>query len=421
MSGDKPILSITCPSCKHENLPKGRSLTRALTCVKCKSYFRLFLKADEKFAKFKESYEPSLPIGSKGKIGGIVYQVMGFTVKREKYSYKWREYLLFNPFHGSAYLSEYDGHWNFIKSYSGNPTNGSRDFTFHHENEEYRLYQKYSPRVLYAEGEFFIDEVYISEDSNVQEYIAPPHSFISQFSDNRYEWLKGEYITGATVAEAFKIPSEKMPKKTGFGYTQPVIRSFKESDFYTVIFAVVMVLVALQIYFQNSAKREKVFSKTYYKKDLTEQKMFSSESFLFENGEKSVQIEIQAPINNDWFYADFTLVEEATNTEHEFSKEIEYYHGVDEGESWSEGATRGESFLSRIPEGRFHINIYPQFSFNAEYFEIDVYRDEPIYSNFFVSLFLLAIFPIFYFVRKYYKEQQRWSDSDYSPYSSDDD
>jgi hypothetical protein len=419
MSGDKPILSIACPSCKHENLPKGRTLTRALTCVKCKSYFRLFLKADEKFAKFKESHEPALSVGTKGKINGITYQVMGFTVKREKYSYKWREYLLFNPFHGGAYLSEYDGHWNFITSHIGNPTQGSRDFTFYHDNNPYRLYQKYSPRVLYAEGEFFIDEVYISEDSNVAEYISPPHSFISQFTDNRYEWLKGEYIDGKTVAEGFKIPSEKMPKKTGFGYTQPIIRSFSESNLFTAIFAVVIFLVAIQGYFQTEATHEKVFSRTYYKKDLTQQKMFSTESFLLEGGTKSVQIEIQAPIDNDWFYADFSLIEESNGTEHEFSKEVEYYHGVDGGDSWSEGSTRGEAFLSRIPEGRYHINIYPQFSFNSEYFAIEVYRNEPIYSNFFVSLLLLALFPIFYFVRRYYKEKKRWSDSDYSPYETD--
>ncbi|NOS93478.1 MAG: hypothetical protein HOP30_16275, partial [Cyclobacteriaceae bacterium] len=183
--------------------------------------------------------------------------------------------------------------------------------------------------------------------------------------------------------------------------------------------AVVLVLVVLQIFFQNNATPERVFSKTYYKRDLTEQKMFSTESFLLEGGTKSMVIDIQAPIDNDWFYADFSLIEEATGTEHEFSKEIEYYHGVEGGESWSEGGTHGEAFLSKIPEGRYHINIYPQFSFNAEYFAIDVYHNEPIYSNFFITLLILALYPIYYFVRKHYKEVKRWSDSDYSPYASE--
>jgi hypothetical protein len=418
MTGGKPIGTASCPSCKHENELRGRSVTRALTCAKCKSYFRLKIRGDEKFAKFNENHIPVLPLFSKGKINGITYQVMGFTVKREKYSYKWREYHLFNPLVGMAYLSEYDGHWNLYKSYVGNPMNTSIDFTFQHETEKYRLYQKYTPRVLYAEGEFALDEVYISEATHVAEYIAPPHSFIQQASEYRCEWLKGVYISSAAIAEAFKLPKERIPEKIGLGYTQPIIQSFTEDNFFKVILAAVLLLVALQVYFQSESKHEKVFSKTYYKKDLTEQKMFSTEPFAITGGMQGIQIEIGAPIDNDWLYADFALVEELTYTEHEFSKEIEYYHGVDGGESWSEGSSRGEAFLSKIPAGQYHINIYPQFGFNAEYFEIDVFQAEPIYSNFFVSLLLLAVFPLFYFARKYYKEKQRWSDSDYSPYET---
>ncbi len=419
MSGNNSIVTVTCPACKAQATPRGRSLTRAMTCPKCHSYFRLFQHDSDKYSKFTETHKPTLPIGAKGKIEGITYEVMGFTVKREKYSYKWREYFLFNPFHGAVYLSEFDGHWNFLKQHLGNPTNGSRDFTFEYEGATFRLYQKYSPRVLHAEGEFFQDEVYVSEDSTVAEYIAPPYLFVSQFTDSRHEWLRGKYINSSEIEQGFKIAKEAMPVRTGMGYTEPTVRSFSETNFYKVILAAVLLLVTLQIFFQNQATPEKVFSKKYYKSDLTEQKMFSSESFSLEGGTKSLMIEIQAPISNDWFYADFSLIEEATGTEHAFSKEIEYYHGVESGDSWSEGSTRGEAFLSKIPEGRYHINIYPEFGFNSEYFDIDVYHNEPIYSNFFITLLILALYPIYYFTRKYYKEVKRWSDSDYSPYASE--
>jgi hypothetical protein len=419
MSGNNSIVTVTCPACQAQATPRGRSLTRAMTCPKCHSYFRLFQHNSDKYSKFVETHKPTLPIGAKGKIEGITYEVMGFTVKREKYSYKWREYFLFNPFHGAVYLSEFDGHWNFLKQHLGNPTNGSRDFTFEYEGATFRLYQKYSPRVLHAEGEFFQDEVYVSEDSTVAEYIAPPYLFVSQFTDSRHEWLRGKYINSSEIEQGFKIAKEVMPIRTGMGYTEPTARSFSETNFYKVILAAVLLLVTLQIFFQNQATPERVFSKKYYKSALTEQKMFSSESFSLEGGTKSLMIEIQAPISNDWFYADFSLIEEATGTEHAFSKEIEYYHGVESGDSWSEGSTRGEAFLSKIPEGRYHINIYPEFSFNSEYFEIDVYHNEPIYSNFFITLLILALYPIYYFTRKYYKEVKRWSDSDYSPYASE--
>jgi|694.fasta_scaffold09268_5 hypothetical protein len=417
MSGNKTITIVTCLSCKKEIKPRGKSFIRAITCPECKSYFKIRISKEEKFSKFKDKFEPHLPIGAKGRIEGTIYEVMGFMVKREKYSYKWREYVLFNPYKGVAYLSEFDGHWNFIKPFSGSPIDsGLKDLTFFNGEIQYRLYQKYNPRVLYAEGEFLSDEVYIAEDSRVQEYIAPPYLFINQASDYKDEWMKGYYIESSVVAESFKLPKEKIPIKTGFGYTQPIIHSFTEATLIKALIGIVLLMIALQL-LSTSESRKKVFSHTYNKNQLTEQKMFSTEGFLLE-GTKSLQIEMDAPISNDWFYASFTLVNETTGTEYEFSKEIEYYHGVDDGESWSEGSTQGDAFLSRIPEGRYHINIYPEFSFYGEYFNINVYRNEPIYSNFFIALLVLALFPIFYFVRKHYKEQQRWSDSDYSPYDN---
>ncbi len=43
---------------------------------------------------------------------------MGFVIKRDNaYNFQWREYLLFNPYKGYAFLSEYNGHWNFFYGY----------------------------------------------------------------------------------------------------------------------------------------------------------------------------------------------------------------------------------------------------------------------------------------------------------------
>ncbi len=96
------------------NAVRGRAMTLALTCSKCNVYFRVGAW-NKDITKFANVIEPAIPIGTKGKVDNIVYEVMGFVVKQEmKYKYSWREYLLFNPYKGYAFLSEYDGHWNFI-------------------------------------------------------------------------------------------------------------------------------------------------------------------------------------------------------------------------------------------------------------------------------------------------------------------
>lgn len=128
-------------------------------------------------------------------------------------------------------------------------------------------------------------------------------------------------------------------------------------------------------------------------------------------------LEFYKPLDNNWFAADFTLINESDGSEYNFTKEIEYYHGTEDGTSWSEGSQLGEAFLSKIPAGRYHINIYPEFGTADKSFALTVKRDVAFYGNMWVTLLLLAIFPAVYFFLKRNFEKRRWAESDYSPYA----
>ncbi len=65
----------------------------------------------------KTQIKPTIPLGTRGKIGGTQYEVIGFQVRQVADgddTYAWDEYLLFNPYQGFRYLTEYNGHWNFV-------------------------------------------------------------------------------------------------------------------------------------------------------------------------------------------------------------------------------------------------------------------------------------------------------------------
>jgi hypothetical protein len=109
-------------------------------------------------------------------------------------------------------------------------------------------------------------------------------------------------------------------------------------------------------------------------------------------------------------------VNEADGTEYNFTKEVEYYHGYEGGESWTEGSRQGEAFLSKIPQGKYHINIYPEFGSTDHSFSLTVRRDIAFESNLFVAFLLLLVFPVGYSIYRYSYEKRRWSESDYSPY-----
>ena len=57
-------------------------------------------------------------------------------------------------------------------------------------------------------------------------------------------------------------------------------------------------------------------------------------------------------------------------------------------------------------------------------FTVTVVRDVTVWSNFWIALVLLLVYPLYCWLRSYMFESQRWSDSDYSPFikieSSDD-
>lgn len=413
---------ITCPKCKATHQARGKAMTLAMVCASCKTYFRVGTWSTER-TTFEQQYTPVIPIGTKGRIDKMPYEVMGFVVKRErKYRYLWREYLLFNPLLGYAFLSEYDGHWNIIWPIEENPRSATVDDDFYYthkgESQYFRLYQKYKAEVVYAQGEFFFDVVDITDSTTNSEFIAPPYMLALEKSEDSYLWCTGEYMTRAEVAAAFNIPVSKLPAKKGVGYTQPIITGFTQTSLVKFTVILVVLLLGMQMFFSNSSEEKIVFRQTLTQSSLTEgQKFFVTPTFELTGSSKSVEVQIYAPLDNDWFFGEFSLINEQTGLETNFTKDVEYYHGVEDGESWSEGSVVGEAFISEVPGGKYHMNIYPEFSGRSREFTITVTRDVPTLSNFFITLVVLLLFPVFYFVRKRILEQRRWADSDYSPYS----
>lgn len=417
MSGNEHTL--TCPKCKTNNKVRGKAMTLAMTCTNCNKYFRRG-GWNKEVTTFGSKYDQAIPLGAKGRIDGTLYEVMGFAIKKEtKYKYTWREYLLYNPYFGYCFLSEYNGHWNIVWSLENELHTNFADSDINFENNTYRLYQKYQAEVIYANGEFFFDVVDITGSTNNWEYISPPFLIALETSEDSELWCQGEYLTPDEVAKAFKISVSKLPEKTGIGYTQPIATSFSERSLIILSVFLGLTLIFIQIFFNRMAEEKVVYKGGFNQSALTDQKFFVTPTFNLEGGTKSIDILVQAPVSNDWFFGEFSLINEDTGEEINFTKDIEYYSGYEGGESWSEGSSQAEAFISRVPEGRYHLNIYPEFSTNTHEFYVEVRRGIATNSNFWITLFGLSLFPGGYYARKRYLEGKRWSDSDYSPYDSD--
>src|SRR5262249_57728788 len=66
-------------------------------------------------------------------------------------------------------------------------------------------------------------------------------------------------------------------------------------------------------------------------------------------GWRNIRVTAVSPVENSWVGVEGALVNEETGLVQIFDLPIEYYHGVEDGESWSEGGKEAHVYLSALP------------------------------------------------------------------------
>src|SRR5262249_24192836 len=121
---------------------------------------------------------PAIPLGTRGSFADGEFELIGFLqryVTVEGVDYHWREYLLFNPYKGFRWLSEYNGHWNYTKSTFYRPKMlGDNALRF--KGKTLRHFQSAMAHVDYVIGEFYW-RVQQGEACLVSDFIDPPTMF----------------------------------------------------------------------------------------------------------------------------------------------------------------------------------------------------------------------------------------------------
>ena len=151
--------AFNCPSCAAPLTIHSLAIQR-IGCPGCGSMIgvenakvRLLAEAAQKLR-----IQPWLPLGSKGRLANIDWEAIGFMERystSEGVNYFWREYLLFNAKEGFAWLTEYDGHWNFVRTLSDPPWSGKRKLRFVYGEESFRHFSSSRAKVSYVIGEFY--------------------------------------------------------------------------------------------------------------------------------------------------------------------------------------------------------------------------------------------------------------------------
>jgi hypothetical protein len=150
-----------------------------------------------------------------------------------------------------------------------------------------------------------------------------------------------------------------------------------------------------------------------------------STSFTAPDDTVNLWVHAYSPVDNNWIELDTSLVDMQTREDYGPLLSIEYWHGYDSDGSWSEGSHSASHVAGGAGPGNYQFTVSPDAGAfergNPQSFEIEVKNNVPLWSNFWISLALILAWPAFYFIRRRNFEVRRWSNSDYSPYASDDD
>lgn len=285
----------------------------------------------------------------------------------------------------------------------------------YYRGRTFRHFQTATAAVSYVLGEFYW-RVQVGEHCIVADYVDPPYLLSREETDKEIVWSISQYVEPRLLWQTFK-PKAPPPMQLGVAPNQPNPAAGQARKLGGLLLVFVAVLLLLQGGFLFAAQNRLVFQQSYRFDQNAKDQTFTTDSFELSGRRSNVLIKSDSNVDNNWLYLDITLIDEDTGAVYQLGREIGYYHGVDEGERWSEGEQTDSAVIAAVPAGRYHLELEPETPGVGVSYEIQVYRDAPGWSNFFIALTVLSLFPLLSLWKKRSFENTRWSESDHPPAS----
>jgi hypothetical protein len=408
-------MEVNCLSCNHKiSLPYEISYQYYI-CIKC---FIIHKKENgilKLLGSNKPSFNYSIPIGTTIDFENQKYYVATVILKKDLFNDSWLEYELIAENNTKKYFTEENGNWTVSEEIEVKKFDKSKK-EIYHEGTDYRLFDN-GKYIDFTGVGFFEFQISNKENIAYYDFICPPNLLSVEIEEGKHTSYIGNHISKKDVKSLFNIQS--VPSRSQIGMVQPFY--FNLSNTLMVFCGACIFILISHLYFSSISKNQLVYSSEI---NLLEQnnKEISTDIFELKGPIAPLKIFIDSDVDNSWIATDFSLVNQTTGESSYFSKDLEYYHGYEGGENWSEGNTNEEFNICGVSSGNYKISFIPNKDTNDQInsrLKIDVYWDKSDNWNF-VSAFVifLVIIILLYFIKNSF-EQRRWNDSDYSPYSKE--
>ncbi|HET9987005.1 MAG TPA: DUF4178 domain-containing protein, partial [Kofleriaceae bacterium] len=131
------------------------------------------------------------------------------------------------------------------------------------------------------------------------------------------------------------------------------------------------------------------------------------------DGGRNIQLAFEAPgLSSDWVSIAADLVDEATGAVITGEANMEFYSGVDDGESWSEGTRQSTTVFGPQPEGTYVLRLEAQHG-SAGLMPIAVTVKQGVFRGRWLAWAMLVLgVPLFFIgLVSYFHEKKRWENS----------
>ncbi len=472
----KPRVSVeklSCSNCGGPLTLVAPDRSERIICPNCGGIHDVLAGGNLQFLKALKLHgpKPEIDLGSKGTIDGVEYVVAGYMRRSVTFDqkYEWAEYLLFERKKGFRWLVESDSHWSFVWPIAaGDVLDGTRGTegvarTLVVDKRTFRIFQVAMAKVEKVLGEFYW-KVAVGETVRTFDYVSPPMAISKEIASSaappdakagrkksaEVNYSQSRYMPVDEVEKAFGIAGLRRPDTVGMQqpYTGASILPLWLK--FVGALMVIAILLALRGPYGDVLSEAYSFAApadfgatgasspstssagaadTASTTTATDTAGASAAPPKAENsrviftkpfplsGGRNLKIDGFAPVENSWLSVSGDVVNEETGLVEPFDLPIEYYHGVDGGESWSEGSKSVVRVVSALPKGRYVMRLEAQWPENTvpPALQIRVREGAFLWSHFLLAFLAITIAAALAGYRALVFENARWQEASYTP------
>jgi Domain of unknown function (DUF4178) len=415
------VRTLECPNCGGSVELKYERTLNAV-CIQCLSVLDATTPSLQILQKFEgaKRYQPKIPLGTRGRLPSGQYEAIGFQIRQievDGVTYEWSEYLLYNPYKGYRYLTEYNGHWNDIRTLRALPIPSRKGakLAVIYGGKTYTHFQTAGAKTRFVMGEFPW-QVRVGEGVSVKDYVEPPESISSEETEGEVVWSIGQYTRGTDVWKAFGLKGSP-PPAIGVYSNQPSPHAGRVGSAWMTFFLLSLLLLLAMVVVAIVSPGNEVFRQRYTFASGLAEPSFVTPVFPLSGGQANLEVTVNTDLTNDWAFIGLALINDDTGVAYDFGKEVSYYYGTDSDGAWSEGNRSGSVSVPAVPAGRYYLRVEPDMEKDgrqhAMSYELIVKHGSPSYFWFVLGFIGILVPPIVISIRAFSFENRRWAESDY--------